>query len=393
MFIAVLICLPIASNAQWKQRSNPSNNRDLFDVQMIGAKAYAGGLNSALLKSNDSGKTWSSLSLSIPENIRALSFLNADTGCIIGENARIQKTTNGGSTWTQKYVRTAAYAYDIQLKGMNGLAVGKDMLIVSSNNQGESWNVDTTFKSNKSLNSVCFLNDGNCWAVGDSGYILNKNIQRRKWNTWQHPSKINFNSVLGIGDSVLIISGGMPDSLSAGKYRNLVLLSRNGGQSFSESTLSELRIPNGAYFQDADTGFICGSSGLISKSYQVLTQRGLQVLGTASSLNAIYFQGNTGLCVGDGGCIYRTSNRGAYGLKIPDFENKEFKLFPNPSSQTCQINTNSPIDHVSVFAANGKEIQNAYNPLNAEISLENPGVYCIIIMSNGRKYSEFLILR
>ena len=181
IFILTAISLPASLPAQWKKISNPSSNKDLYDVQIIGKTAYTVGQNSALLKSVDTGKSWSNISLSIPQNMRAVFFINKDTGFIVGENARIQKTMNGGSTWSQKYVRTAAYGYDIHFRGQYGIAVGKDMLAVSSNNMGETWAVDTTFISNKRLNSACILPNGQCWAVGDSGYILNKHISRRLW--------------------------------------------------------------------------------------------------------------------------------------------------------------------------------------------------------------------
>jgi hypothetical protein len=140
----------------------------------------------------DQINSWSNINLSIPQNMRAVFFINKDTGFIVGENARIQKTMNGGSTWSQKYVRTAAYGYDIHFRGQYGIAVGKDMLAVSSNNMGETWAVDTTFVSNKRLNSACILPNGQCWAVGDSGYILNKHISRRLWVNKKYNSKYVF---------------------------------------------------------------------------------------------------------------------------------------------------------------------------------------------------------
>jgi len=392
IFIFFAIFLPATLSAQWKKTANPSNTRDLFDVHMVGSTAYAVGQNSALLKSTDTGKTWSNINLSIPENIRAVFFLNKDTGFFIGENARIQKTNNGGSTWSQKYVRTAAYGYDIHFRGQYGIAVGKDMLAVSSNNMGETWLVDTTFISNKRLNSVCILPNGQCWAVGDSGYILNKHISRRFWENKKFSSKINFNSITAIGDSILIICGGMPDSSNVGKFQNIILRSEDGGNSFVSSSMTEMKIPNSAYFFNADTGFICGSNGLISKSYQPINNRGLQITGSASSLNSIFFDNNIGLSVGDGGSIYRTTNKGGYGLSININKENPFLVYPNPSSGICAISHNEEIENIRVYNALGEEIQFEIIGEMSQIRFEGKGIFLVQIQSKNHVYHQNILV-
>jgi photosystem II stability/assembly factor-like uncharacterized protein len=392
IFILTAISLPASLPAQWKKISNPSSNKDLYDVQIIGKTAYTVGQNSALLKSVDTGKSWSNINLSIPQNMRAVFFINKDTGFIVGENARIQKTMNGGSTWSQKYVRTAAYGYDIHFRGQYGIAVGKDMLAVSSNNMGETWAVDTTFVSNKRLNSACILPNGQCWAVGDSGYILNKHISRRLWVNKKYNSKINFNSIVALGDSILIICGGMPDSATAGKFQNILLLSSNGGNSFSQSSLPEMKIPNCVYFFNSDTGFICGSNGLISKSYQALSNRGLQITGSASSLNSIFFEHNIGLSVGDGGSIYRTSNRGGYGLSVSSNREIPFLVYPNPSTGVCAIGSFEGIKNIKVYNALGEEIPFEMNADLSQIRIDDKGLFMLQIQSKDSVYRQNILV-
>ncbi len=245
--ICLLILLPSVSSAQWT-KTTLSGNKDLYDVHILGSRAYIAGHNSALYRSDDSGKSWQSLVLTIPNNLRAVYFTSADTGFVIGENARIQKTVNGGNSWTQKYVRTAAYAYDIQFSGVNGIAVGKDMLAVSSNDKGENWTVDTTITIGKKLNSVCITPGGFCWAVGDSGFILNKHISRHKWDNLKYPTKVDLNNIRNIGDSVIIICGGMPDTTQVGKYLNIFLISTDSGKTWTQTTIPEMKIINTSWF-------------------------------------------------------------------------------------------------------------------------------------------------
>lgn len=380
-------CLPLMLSAQWK-KTTLSGNKDLYDVQIMGATAFVAGFNSALYKSTDSGKTWNSLTLSIPGNLRALYFSTADTGFVCGENARIQKTVNGGISWTQKYVRTAAYAYDIAFSGRNGLAVGKDMLAVSSRDHGETWSVDSTLKSAKKLNSVCILPGGLCWAVGDSGYMLKKHLTDQRWVLVKYPTKTDLNHIRNIGDSVLVVCGGMPDSSQAGKYRNILLISRNGGRTWEETMIPEMKTINCSWFSSPDSGFLAGSNGLICKIYDPSAQRGLQFPGTASSLNAIAFQNGIGLAIGDGGVVFRTRNNGGFGLSTAHRPAADLRLFPNPGQGSLHIQSTHKIKSLALSDLTGRQMPFDFSDSLQMLTTEATGFLLIsITFENGSVYS------
>ena len=375
-----LLCICLISSfslsAQWKKIYTGISN-DLFDVHQAPGMVYAAGQGSTVLKSADSGKSWKKLNLTIPSNLRTVYFFDSLTGMVSGENARIQKTYNGGKTWTQKYVRTAAYTYDMTFNGSNGIAVGKDLLAISSNDAGETWTVDTTPLVRKQLNSVAISPSGHCWTVGDSGFIFKKHLSDKKWTQVNSGSMINLTSVSCIGDSIIIITGGMPDTALVGKHYNILLYSSDAGQSWFRTTLPELKTIYSSWFQDSDTGFICGTNGIISKSYQIFNFRSQQLTGTASALNKIDFQNNNGLVVGDGGTILRTTNRGGRGLSTPDLAIPSIKLYPNPSSSTFTV---SAKDHQII-----------------SLTAQNINGQSIDILQNGNTYScdykGILILR
>lgn len=378
--------------SQWK-KTTLSGNKDLFDVHVIGSFAYIVGYGSAVYKSVDSGKTWSSLVLTIPTNLNACYFSNKDTGFVIGENARIQKTNNGGSSWTQKYVRTAAYGHDIQFLGNQGIAVGKDMLAVSSDNLGETWTVDTTIQINKKLNSVCILPNGMCWAVGDSGYILSKHISRKAWTIIKHPSIINFNHISNIGNENLIICGGMPDTAQVGKHLNIFLFSSDSGKTWSSTSIQELKTINTAWFFTNDTGYMAGSNGLISKVYQPFTTRGLQIPGTASALHKIFFDGKNGIIVGDGGVVLRTTNGGGPGLDINNIESSNFQIYPNPSNGVFYINSELEIASIEIYNSIGMKIDFEYNYANNELIIPKNGLYTICFqLKNGNSIKSSVVV-
>lgn len=380
------LCLvQINLSAQWKKIYTPYTN-DLFDVCQVPGKVYAAGQGSTVLQSSDSGKSWQKLSLTIPSNLRTVYFFDSLTGLVSGENARIQKTYNGGKTWTQKYVRTAAFAYDIDFSGNKGIAVGKDLLAISSADGGETWTVDTTPQVRKQLNSVSISPSGNCWTVGDSGFIFRKHLSEKKWTPVPSGTIINLTNVSTIGDSFIIITGGMPDTALVGKHLNILLFSFDNGQTWLSTTLKELKTIYSAYFFNEDTGFICGTNGIISKSYQIFNQRSQQLSGTASALNKVHFFNNNGLIVGDGGTILRSTNRGGQGLHLVSASRSPLQIFPNPSAGSFTIqNINETIVSVKAFDSHGREITISKNTEN--YSLPHAGIYTIqILLNNGEHW-------
>lgn len=375
MFLKLRLMLLISAllfshqaSAQWKKIYTSYTN-DLFGLHQVQGRAYACGQGSTVLKSNDSGKSWSKLTLTIPTNLKAIYFWDTLTGIVTGENARIQKTINGGKTWTQKYVRTAAFAFDMKFSGNTGIAVGKDLLAVSSNDAGETWTVDTTPLVRKQLNCVSISPGGYCWTVGDSGFAFKKHVSEKKWQQVYLGTKINLTTVNTIGDSTIIIAGGMQDTANVGKHFNILYYSTDSGKSWLSTPVNEMKTIYASHFQDGDTGFLCGTNGIISKSYQPLSKRGMQLSGTATALNRIHFLGNNGLIIGDGGLILRTTNRGGRGLSISILPKIQFQTYPNPSNGEFKISCQETIQKIWVTNSLGQSVPFSFN--NGTLKLED----------------------
>jgi hypothetical protein len=147
-----------------------------------------------------------------------------------------------------------------------------------------------------------------------------------------------------------------------------------------------------SYFFNADTGFVCGSNGLISKSYHPINNRGLQITGSASSLNAVYFEKNVGLSVGDGGSIYRTTNKGGYGLGLISNIETPFLVYPNPSNGVCTISQSEDIENIRVYNALGEEIQYEMNANSSEIRFPGNGLFMIQIKSKNLVYRQSILV-
>lgn len=347
---------PLCANAQWKKMSS-SVTKDLYDIQVMGKIGYAVGVSGTFIKSGDSGKTWKSMSLPLPYDVRSVYFFDTSIGFITGENARIYKTRNGGKTWTQKYVQTATYAYDMAFQGKNGIAVGMNLLVLSTTDSGETWRTDTTQTSYAKLKSVCITPGGMCWAVGDSCHILKKHLSQRRWQVTKYPYNVDLNHVLNIGDSVIIAVGGQPDTAHPGKYFNLLMRSTDSGKVFTNTTVKEMKTINSAWFMTPDTGFMVGSNGIISKCYEPFTTRGQQLSGVPSILNKVMFDGKAGYIAGDGGTILRTTNNGGFGLSVHALETvKSMIIFPNPGPGQFKLEVQQKVNTLYVYGNQGRLI-------------------------------------
>jgi photosystem II stability/assembly factor-like uncharacterized protein len=391
----IIILLPfLPVQAQWKKAATPTIE-DLYDIQVRGAVGYSAGQNSTVLRTDDSGKSWKKLALGIACNLRALYFTDSLTGIVTGENARILKTINGGKTWVQKYVRVAAYTNAIVFSGNQGIAVGRDMLAIRSADAGETWHTDTTLNSRKMLNGICISPDGTCWAVGDSGYILNKHLSRGKWDIIKYPTTINLNSISCIGDSVLLIAGGMPDSTRVGVHYNIFLRSTDKGKTWASTAISEMKTVNAAFFRTKDTGFFAGSNGIISRSYEPFTKRNQQKSGSASMLNQIMFDGSTGFIAGDGGTILRTTNEGGYGLSLHTITNTgHLNIYPNPSKNGRFLMTyDVHVVELKIFNSQGQLILTKKTPApSEEIQIAQQGIFTIMVTGDNGSTSSCQVI-
>ena len=391
----IIFCFIFSTTQIWAQwgRIYTSNVNDLYDVQQINGYAFIVGQSNTVMISKDTGKTWKNQFVSIPTHLRALCFVDTSIGFVAGENARVFKTIDGGKTWISKYVRTAAYAYGISFSGNNGLLVGADLLIASSKDLGETWKVDTTLKSNIVLKSVAITNNGTCFAVGDSGYVLKKEINRGLWQKINVPTAINLNKVLTFNDSIVLIFGGMRDSNQVGKHLNVILRSENSGKTWSKTIAPEMKSIFCAWFLNKDTGFIGGSSGLIAKTDSVFGQRSLLNVATASDINNMSFYGSVGLAVSYGGLILRTINNGGYGLNVNEETLHPIKFYPNPSANKVFIETkeNGTIEFYSSIhqLVLIQPIKIGVNEIDVS-SLKN-GVYFIKDLNNNT-FSKLVVL-
>ncbi len=98
--IALLLVFSFSLNAQtWKRVTSPSMSVS-NDAYFVDANnGWLVGTKGSIMKTADGGKTWSTVTTSITEDLKSVYFLNATTG-FIASPTKLYKSTNGFSTYT-----------------------------------------------------------------------------------------------------------------------------------------------------------------------------------------------------------------------------------------------------------------------------------------------------
>jgi photosystem II stability/assembly factor-like uncharacterized protein len=144
-----------------------------------------GSSKNLLLKTNDSGLKWDTLS-SFKQYLTSIYFINADTGFVGTEPGILYKTVNGGISWremeiTEFWNRISSIQFISDKIGfvvghhraMTGGWYPTSFFISKTTDSGETWN---TFNSpGISLNSIYFVNDTTGFVSGDFSLIMKSN--------------------------------------------------------------------------------------------------------------------------------------------------------------------------------------------------------------------------
>jgi photosystem II stability/assembly factor-like uncharacterized protein len=176
-----VVTLP-ATDTGWSM-GNFGTTENMLDVCFpTPAIGYACGFNGTLLKSVDSGKTWSGLSINSTENLYAIRFKDSSNGIVGGNNAAFYFTTDGGMTW--KY--NAAFSSADQLRGIayeprggicvvGGTGPGTSQgFVVCSPDGGATWSqIPTT----GTMYGVCPLGNPGFFVDGVGGQIFIATVQ------------------------------------------------------------------------------------------------------------------------------------------------------------------------------------------------------------------------
>src|SRR5947207_9786242 len=114
-------------------------------------------------------------------NLRGASFVDANTGTVVGEYGTIVRTTDGGNSWTIQASGTTQTLWAVSFTDVtNGTAVGEGGTILRTTDGGDHW-ASQPSGTTLQLRGVWFSDSNNGAAVGDSGTILRTTEGGNSW--------------------------------------------------------------------------------------------------------------------------------------------------------------------------------------------------------------------
>ena len=120
---------------------------------------------SEVLRSPDTGKTWTTTRVADGAHLRAIAFLDERRGFITGDAGALWQTTDGGATWTQRKLDTSDHLTSLATAGQHLWAGGFGGTIFHSPDAGATWLRQPT-TATRAIKDIFFLDHRHGWAVG-----------------------------------------------------------------------------------------------------------------------------------------------------------------------------------------------------------------------------------
>ncbi len=285
------------------------------------------GSHSTLLKTANSGESWTNISPVGNDDFLDVCFIDEQTGFVTKYDT-VMKTTDGGSIWTRTQLKLHYYPKHLHFINDTSGYLGNtyDSYYFKTTNCGESWDSTAVISDieNFKLNAIKFIDEnigiisGEINSVSDIDYLILRTDDGGA--TWSQVYSHNANNVKNIYffDSLSGYAVG-PRIM----YDNMILRTEDAGITWHETTMQGYNWwdLNSIAFLPDGTGFSVGSYGQILKTtdWGEIWNKGYQrvignsVINTATAVNqSTVFIGTT-LLVGGGvttGSLYRTTDGG-----------------------------------------------------------------------------------
>lgn len=199
-FIAGLLALPTWVNAADKEASTQprasiqaplAENTTLLGLAQAGARLIAVGQRGHILLSDDLGKSWRQALSPHNAMLNRVRFRDQNHGWIVGYDATILATSDGGETWAlQHFDPEARPLFDIHfLDARRGIAVGGYGTYLSTDDGGETWTAGEPDISmvGAHFNALEQLPDGSLVLVGERGMMARSDDQGASWTMLESP--------------------------------------------------------------------------------------------------------------------------------------------------------------------------------------------------------------
>ncbi len=309
--------------AQWVQQ-NSGTNEILTDVIMLDtATAIAVGRDRSILRTSNSGTTWTNVAapLSFVEPWNSISFFDTANGIIVGDQGSVVTTTNGGKNWTWHTISTTQKCLSAFSIGPSSFYVGTDSgWVYHTSDTGKTWTSEKI--SEWPIRALFTYRGPGIFLLGVSKYALTPFsicteyvIPPPSWSESILPS------FQGLGSEAFhaeFCNGGGAGFIVGvnGDLRTAPAIVRKAMSDSVWRNVSTGILRDGTFFHvsapSAQVIYVCGNNGMIYKSANGGDTWLDQTVLTTRNMKAIFFfNEKRGFAVGDSGTILFTANGGS----------------------------------------------------------------------------------
>jgi photosystem II stability/assembly factor-like uncharacterized protein len=228
------------------------------------------------------------------------------TGYSAGFSGYVNKTTNGGNSWSTITTASFNWLFSIYFPTGNdtGWACGRFGTIEKTENGGANWSVLSS-GTGEHLNDIVvdkfgFSSSAYGWCVGNNGTILQAGLV---FVPQSSGTTNNLNSISAVDANLDFVAG------SSGT----ILKTTDAGSNWVTKTSGTTEELKSICFINSSTGYVCGTGGVIRVTYDGGSTWSPQTSGTTETLNSIDFEEtnyDNGYAVGDNGIALYTDNGG-----------------------------------------------------------------------------------
>jgi photosystem II stability/assembly factor-like uncharacterized protein len=337
--------------------------QDLFSVHFINSQTgWTCGSKGTVLKTTNSGNGWFSAGISSGQDFKFITFLNANTGYLLGDSlnrlGRILYTSNGGNSWQQIYSDTAGFYSAYFLNSQTGWVGASKGIILKTTNGGLSWVKYFHIFNTSIFLDIHFINSA-------TGFIARQG------------SPGVFKSTNGGVDweAALSFSSGSIDFVNSSTGFILGISSNSGfGRTTNSGIDWVLSTMGGTYyaldFISSEKGWAVGG-GFSNHLIRYTTNSGInwvqQNANISVPLRSVFFINEyEGWVVGFNGTIIHTTTSGIGIQQISSNIPKDFKLlqnYPNPFNPATKIrfNISKPVNaKIIIYDIVGRELNSFF---------------------------------
>lgn len=247
----------IDAGSTWLKKQNISGGNDMG---FYNATGYIVGNNGYVLKSIDSGTSWSQISTGFNISYNTVNIID-DNNIILSTSNSIVKTDDGGVTWESLSIPNVNVVKTFFTTSLIGHAVSSNGIILKTIDGGENWysTKDDSNTSPSNYFNIYFINENIGFATRAHNDIYKTTDAGE---TWTEISSITE----AVYDLYFLDEN---NGFITGEY-GATFKTTDGGNTWTSILFQNGYVYNtsmyGIYFQDSSTGYATGARGRIIKT-------------------------------------------------------------------------------------------------------------------------------